>query len=70
MSVGDNDKAKRFFERAISIDENAAAAFYSLGNLYFNENNFDEAKSQFEKAVSKGWKMLMYSLCSVSVYSN
>ncbi len=27
------EKAKKFFERAIYVDENAGAAYYSLGNL-------------------------------------
>jgi len=41
------------FERAISIDTNFAAAYASLGTLYFETGRQEEAKQMFEKAMSK-----------------
>ena len=34
-AVGDDDKALKFYEKAIQLDENAAAAYYSAGTILF-----------------------------------
>lgn len=53
-AIGDNERALNFYNKAISIDENATAAYYSKGGLYYDEQNFDEAKNMFEMALKKG----------------
>ena len=34
-SLGDAEKAEPFFQKAITLDENAATAYYGLANLYY-----------------------------------
>lgn len=37
------EKAEVFLQRAITIDENSFLAMYTLGNLYYENNRFEEA---------------------------
>jgi tetratricopeptide (TPR) repeat protein len=53
-AVGDIERALNFYNKAISLDENATAAYYSKGGLYYDEQNFEEAKNMFELAMKKG----------------
>lgn len=53
-AIGDNDRAMHFFKEAIKLDENAASAYYSMGNLYYENEQFQEAKAMFEMAMVKG----------------
>jgi tetratricopeptide (TPR) repeat protein len=55
-AVGDNEKALKFYQKALEIDEFAVAAYYSMGNLYFSNEHFNEAKNMFETAMIKGLK--------------
>lgn len=52
-SMNENERAERFFQKAITLDE-AATAFYSLANLYYNTERFEEAAKLYEKAIAKG----------------
>ncbi|WP_435148431.1 tetratricopeptide repeat protein [Candidatus Pelagibacter bacterium nBUS_32] len=49
---GDNKSAKSNFLKAIQINENIET-LSEVGKIYFEENNFEEAKKYFEKALSK-----------------
>ena len=44
----------KFYHKAISLDENAAAAYYSKGSVYYDNENFEQAKNMFELAMKKG----------------
>lgn len=43
-----------FFERGIELDSKASAAYYSLGNLYYVLEHYQDAAKQFEKAIANG----------------
>lgn len=53
-AVGDTERAMNFYDKAIDLDENAPAAYYSKGGVYFDQQNFAQAKSMFELALKKG----------------
>ena len=48
------EKAISFYQKALELDEHAAAAYYSLGNLYYETDKLIEAKDMFEKAIRHG----------------
>jgi tetratricopeptide (TPR) repeat protein len=52
--LNETEKAHQFYKKAIDLDENAGAAYYSAGNLFFEESNFHKAKDMFELALKKG----------------
>lgn len=53
-SVGDTEKAERFFQKAITLDAEAGTALYGLANLYYNEERYEEAAKLYEQAIRKG----------------
>jgi tetratricopeptide (TPR) repeat protein len=53
-AVGDSERALNFYDKAISLDDNATAAYYSKGSLYYDQENFEEARKMFETAMKKG----------------
>ena len=53
-AVGDTERALNFYNKAITIDENATAAYYSKGGLFYDQQNFEGAKDMFELALKKG----------------
>ncbi len=53
-AVGDTERAMNFYDKAISLDENATAAYYSKGGVYYDAQKFEEAKNMFELALKKG----------------
>ena len=53
-AVGDTKRALDFFQKAIALDENAAAAYYSAGNIFYENEQFQQAKNMFETALKKG----------------
>jgi tetratricopeptide (TPR) repeat protein len=53
-AVGDTERAMNFYDKAISLDENATAAYYSKGGVYYDNQNFEDAKNMFEIALKKG----------------
>lgn len=53
-AMGDSERAERFFQKAISLDESAATAYYGLANLYYNNERFDEAAKLYERSIRKG----------------
>ncbi|PKR79082.1 hypothetical protein CEY16_04840 [Halalkalibacillus sediminis] len=52
--VNESEKAKRFYERALALDETAAIAHYGLGNLYFEEEDFEKATAAYQEAMKAG----------------
>ena len=42
--LGKIEEAERFLQKAISIEQNSFSALYTLGNLYFDNERFSEAK--------------------------
>jgi len=53
-SLGDSEKAEPFFQKAITLDEQAGTAFYGLANLYYNSERYEEATNLYEKAIRRG----------------
>lgn len=53
-AVGDSERAINFYDKAISLDENATAAYYSKGSVYYDNQNFEDARKMFELAMKKG----------------
>jgi tetratricopeptide (TPR) repeat protein len=53
-AVGDTERAMSFYDKAIDLDENATAAYYSKGGVYYDNQDFAQAKNMFELAMKKG----------------
>jgi len=47
----DTERAERFFQKAITVDETAATAYYGLANLYYNADRYAEAVKLYEQAL-------------------
>ena len=52
--MNDIERAERFFQKAITLDEKAATAYYGLANLYYNCERFMEAAKLYQKAIENG----------------
>ena len=52
--LGDSERAILFYKRALELDDNPAAAYYGLGNVYYGQEQFAEAKAVFEQAMQAG----------------
>lgn len=50
-ALGDTERAERFFQKAITIDEKAATAYYGLANMYYDNERFIEAAKLYQKAI-------------------
>lgn len=48
--IGYLNEAKKYLERAITINSTFFKAMNNIGNVYFKEGNFEEAYSQYGKA--------------------
>lgn len=53
-SMDDIERAERFFQKALTLDENAATAYYGLANLYYNSERFLEAAKLYERSIRHG----------------
>lgn len=53
-SVNELERALAFYNRALELDNSAAAAYYGAGNVYVMKESFSEAKDMFEKALRSG----------------
>ena len=51
MQVQNYSKAKEMFLKAIELDKNNKVAYMHLGNACANLEEFEEAKSAFEKVL-------------------
>ena len=58
--LDDTERAERFFQKAITVDETAATAYYGLANLYYNVERYAEAAKLYEKAVQHKLKVQMF----------
>ena len=47
-----NNMAKDYIKKSLEIDQNAVRAHTTLANIYINEENWEKAKENFEKAIS------------------
>ncbi len=52
--LGDSERAILFYKRALELDDKSAAAYYGLGNVYYGQEQFTEAKAVFEQAMQAG----------------
>lgn len=50
-ALGDVERAERFFQKAITVDETAATAYYGLANMYYDNERFIEAAKLYQKAI-------------------
>ena len=48
-AMNDIERAERFFQKAITVDEKAATAYYGLANLYYDAERFTEAGETISK---------------------
>lgn len=46
-----NDDAKKNLEKALKINAKDPEIYYLLGNVYFNEKNYDEAMKYYTEAI-------------------
>lgn len=53
-AVGEKEKAMNFYKKALGLDEKMAAAYYALGNNYFELEDWQNAKEMFEAAMKNG----------------
>jgi tetratricopeptide (TPR) repeat protein len=53
-SMDDIERAERFFQKALTLDENAATAYYGLANLYYNSERYLEAAKLYERSIRHG----------------
>lgn len=67
----DDKKSIEFLKKALQISPSYAAAYLNLGLLYLRHNEFELAKSQFEKILTmkpKSWEArLNLALCQVAI---
>ena len=52
--MNDVERAERFFQKAITVDEKAATAYYGLANLYYNAERYVEAAKLYQKSIEHG----------------
>lgn len=50
--IGYLNEAKRYFEKAITINSSFFKAMNNIGNVFFKEGNFEDAYSQYSKAAN------------------
>lgn len=53
-TMNEVDRAERFFQKAITLDETAATAYYGLANLYYNSERYIEAAKLYQKSIDFG----------------
>lgn len=53
-AMNDIERAERFFQKAITLDEKAATAYYGLANLYYNSERYVEAAKLYQKSIDYG----------------
>ena len=47
------EKAEKFFQKAITINEEHGGAYYSLANLYYNQQRFDTMAGMHDCTLSR-----------------
>src|SRR5690625_1294103 len=50
LHIDDLERAERFFIKAIELDEKVATAYYGLGNLYYEQESYQQAVENFERS--------------------
>lgn len=53
-AMNEIERAERFFQKAITLDEKAATAYYGLANLYYNAERYIEAAKLYQKSIEYG----------------
>lgn len=53
-AMNEIERAERFFQKAITLDEKAATAYYGLANLYYNSERYMEAAKLYQKSIDNG----------------
>jgi tetratricopeptide (TPR) repeat protein len=53
-AMNDVERAERFFQKALTLDEKAATAYYGLANLYYNSERYVEAAKLYQKSIECG----------------
>lgn len=51
LKKGDNDRAISAYKLSINVDRGNAATYVSLGNIYYGQDDFEEATKQYALAV-------------------
>lgn len=49
--AGEVEKAERFFQKAMTIDDKNGAVYYNLANLYYNQDRYQEAIKLYQLAL-------------------
>ncbi|MFL6417779.1 MAG: M1 family aminopeptidase [Bryobacteraceae bacterium] len=50
--VNDTPNALREFERALEVNKNSSLAHYRIGELFFKQNNYQQAANEFRSAIN------------------
>lgn len=53
-AMNEIERAERFFQKALTLDEKAATAYYGLANLYYNSERYVEAAKLYQKSIECG----------------
>ena len=68
-ALGRHEEAKEFTLRGIRANPESADLYYSLGDLYLQEKDYEEARRAFEKAMEHEPEIIDKNLLMISVES-
>ncbi|HLQ73326.1 MAG TPA: tetratricopeptide repeat protein [Bacillota bacterium] len=54
LQVNEIEKSYNLFKKALEIDEDSATAHYGIGNCYFEQAKFPDARKHYEQAINQG----------------
>jgi aminopeptidase N len=52
FEIGDYPNALREYEKALQVNKSSSLAHYRIGELFFKQNNFQQAANEFRSAIS------------------
>jgi putative PEP-CTERM system TPR-repeat lipoprotein len=68
LKANDYNSGIRYLEKAIEIDPNLSSAYYTIGNAYAAQGNFDVAIEQYQKVSAKQPKSLPPLMMTAILY--
>ena len=68
--LGQQDKAVETIKKAIAINPNFWGFYYNLGVIYLQQNNFEQAAENFQKALSTAPQLNALFIKSSKIYSD
>ena len=52
FEIGDSQNALREYEKALQVNKNSSLAHYRIGELFFKQNNYQQAANEFRAAIN------------------